>query len=168
MKNLLLLLIAIMPLSLSAEKKVSKIHRIATDEFGEEDYSETEFLTYDDKGRLAGWKVLNESGRVWFDQKIEYVSKDKVVISGIFDGDEGVAEVSLDENGLATLLTCHNIELGDINPTYTFSYSNGLMNGLLYSADNGENIVEDSTVFEITDGNPTRIISDYWWGTILS
>ncbi len=150
-----------MPLSLSAEKKVSKIHRIVFDEydFGIEDYSETEYLTYDDKGRLATWKVIEDDGDVSFDQKIEYVSKDKVVISGIFDHNEGVAEVSLDENGLATSI--RHYANWDTSPIiYTLSYSNGLISKYTYSGSG----VEDASDFEITDGNPTRIISDYWWG----
>ncbi len=141
MKYLFLFLIAIMPLSLSAEKKVSKIYYNDYD-----GYSETEFLTYDENGHLVSFKSVTAEITL-FDQTIEYVGKSKVILDGITDGVNGVFEASLNESGLATSIHC---TVDGESETGYLSYSNGLISKA------------NDVVYEITDDNPTRILTDYW------
>jgi len=153
MKYLFLFLIAIMPLGLSAEKKVSKIYNAGT--------GGIQFLTYDDTGRLASWKEVGDDNTTVFDLTIEYISKDKVVVSGIFYDGNGVMEVSLNENGLATSAYTH-IDNGD-DSEISLSYQNGLMSKItVCDYYNGLKDYEEVTDFEINDGNPVRLISDVW------
>lgn len=151
-KIITILLMAVFPLCLSAEKKVSKITRCEYDNVTHDNYYEYQLLSYDESGRLINWtEIANDKNK--FDVSFNYISDNKIVLSGIFDYDNDVMEVSLDDNGLVKTATSQNTRI-------SIGYNDGLMSELiwedLYYSD------QERTTFEIVNGNPTMLISDYW------
>lgn len=154
MKKLItILLLSVLPLSLMAEKRVSKIYDAYL--------NETQHLTYDDEGRLVRWTVIHDEGdynRTLFDHSFEYVSKDRIIITGMSDCNDAYIEVTLNEDGLVKIAT-------DIsgNTQIALNYDNGIMSECTWCNLNYPD-EPDITVFDIVNGNPERLISDYWEG----
>lgn len=150
MKNLqIILLLASVPFSLSAEKKVSKVY----DAYLNETYN----ISYDEEGRLINWTVYYKD-IVKFNHSFDYVSNDKIIVSGITDRDESYMEVSLNEEGLVKEI---NVTVANDKAKGEIEYQDNLMSNLTWmeiSEDSDETVIK----FEINNGNPEKIISDYW------
>lgn len=150
-------------LSAAAERKISKIYRYETSEdMYAGDYEELQELSYDSHGRLVSWmEVINGHNEPIYLHKLTYIDGSTIKITGFTDWDESAIDVTL-ENGLVkyAYLTRNSIPDESITP----SYQNGLMARLIWKDEYraGDPDSEDVTDFVITDGNPTKMISDYW------
>ncbi len=135
-----------------AVRKVSKVSLV--------DQGETITITYDALGRVSNWKQFanHRPDDPQFDNTLEY-SNAKVIITGLFDYDDGTQYLDLDSDNLAIY--------GD-NGEYEFiegvkmEYDNGLLSAITWF-DGYLDEDQDRTDFEITDGNPTKLYSDYWY-----
>lgn len=154
MKQLISIIILLcLPFCLKAEKKVSKIYD-ASEEV-------TQLLSYDEQGRLKSWKEYdNRNNSVDFDLTFNYVDKNKIILSGIIEGTEGKSmEATLNDENLVTLASENRNE-----SHISMEYKDGIMTKLTWWSTSDPEYADDKdiTVFPIENGNPVKLVSDYW------
>lgn len=157
-KIITILLMAVFPLCLSAEKKVSKITIDRTDANQYVDNYETHLFSYDESGRLINFMQIAD-GLTVRDVSFEYINDNKILAAGLIDND-GIdvydnIEISLDNNGSikSALFQKSNIE---ISVTYRENLMSEIIwNDLSYSD-------QMKVYFGIENGNPTKLMGDDW------
>lgn len=154
-KFLLLLMLAILPTCMDAEKRVSKI--VWSYDVNDTDF-ETQLFTYDESGRLSNWKEYDGddvNGTPDFDVTITYVDSRLVNLSGYFDSsDLQNIDVRLNDDGLAESFVFDDYH-------FNFGYSNKALSEITAS-DGGYGY---NVFFQFSNGNPVEIINDDRYST---